>query len=66
VVSAGKVLLVTLIVSVILNWVASLVTWGEALRLIGGTFVIVPLAAIIIRGALILFYLPEQITNWLR
>ncbi|MFQ3285590.1 MAG: hypothetical protein ACI944_002323 [Natronomonas sp.] len=48
------------------NLAASGLPWGRALRLIGGTFVIIPLAAIIIRGALVLFYLPEQITNWLR
>jgi hypothetical protein len=66
-VSATGVLLVALIVSVILNnLAASGFPWGRALRLIGGTLVIVPLAAIIIRTALMLFYLPEQITNWLR
>lgn len=65
--SATGALLVALIVSVILNnLAASGLPWGRALRLIGGTFVIIPLAAIIIRGALVLFYLPEQITNWLR
>jgi hypothetical protein len=64
--SATGVLLVAVVVSAVLDLAASGLPWGDALRLIGGTFVIIPLAAIIIRGVLVLFYLPEQITNWLR
>ena len=63
--SAAGVFLVALVVSVVLNEVASLLPFGEVLRLIGGMFVIIPLAAIVIRGVMVLFYLPEQITNWL-
>jgi hypothetical protein len=64
-ISAAGVFLVAVIISYVLNGVASLFPFGEILRLIGGMIVIIPLSAIIIRGVLMLFYLPEQITNWL-
>lgn len=65
-IAAAGVLLVAVIISVVLERVASLMSFGNVLRLIGGTFVIIPLVAIIIRGGLVLFYLPEQIANWLK
>jgi hypothetical protein len=65
-ISAASVFLVAVIISYVLNEAASLLPFGEILRLIGGVIVIIPLAGILIRAVMVLFYLPEQITNWLK
>lgn len=65
-IAAAAVLLVGSFISFILDRAASLVPYGEILPVIGATFVLPPLAAIVIRVMLILFYVPEQVTNWLK